>query len=186
MKKLSRTKPYSNEFVLLIVAWGLVFAVSGSILVGFLAGLVTVLVYFGFLVRKELARRRAFHAWFHNNRGLDNLTSMTPLAFEQFVAELFTRLGYTTRLTPRSGDEGIDILAEKDGKKYAIQVKKSAKPVGSPVIQTLCGSMVHAKVDYGICVSATRFTSEAKRFAWGKHITLLGRDELIELLQQVT
>lgn len=38
-----------------------------------------------------------------------------PRAFEEFIAESYVRAGYSVELTPRSGDGGVDIIAELPG-----------------------------------------------------------------------
>ena len=48
---------------------------------------------------------------------------MKPREYEKYVCEVFNKKGYTTELTPQSGDYGIDIFATKGEEKIAIQVK---------------------------------------------------------------
>jgi len=52
------------------------------------------------------------------------LRGLKPWEFEQYVADLFTKLGYRTNVVGGSYDKGIDVIAEKDGIKHYIQCKK--------------------------------------------------------------
>lgn len=63
-------------------------------------------------------------------------SSSTGLSGEYFVAAELLRRGYTVGITMGNA-KGIDILAEKDGKQYIIQVKAiyKKKNVGWPIMQ---------------------------------------------------
>ena len=52
-----------------------------------------------------------------------DLTLMSGFEFEEFIAKFFEKLGYHSRTTKKSGDQGVDVLAEKDGQIIAIQTK---------------------------------------------------------------
>ncbi len=182
---MARKRTHSDpnpEFVMVVVVFGV-----ALVLVGWqIALILTILVvmgYAGWKIRRELSRRGALARWFHSHSGMNNLNDMTPLQFEVFVREVYARLGYEAELTKRSGDEGVDVLAKKDGLIYAIQVKKTAKPIGSPVIQTLLGSMANIEADRGICVASAGFTRDAQRFAAGKPIILVGQEDLARMLE---
>ena len=62
--------------------------------------------------------------------------SMSGEQFEEFCADILRGNGYIdVQVTPTTGDHGIDILAKKDGVKYAIQCKRYSKPVGNKAVQ---------------------------------------------------
>lgn len=67
----------------------------------------------------------------------------TPEDFEAIVALLFEKMGFHTRLTPKSNDRGVDVIAVKETglscEKIAIQCKLVNSPVGRPVLQQLLG-----------------------------------------------
>ncbi len=50
-----------------------------------------------------------------NKKSIFDVDLMSGLEFEQFVAELFERKGYKAEVTKASGDQGIDVIAEKGG-----------------------------------------------------------------------
>lgn len=47
--------------------------------------------------------------------------ALDPYEFEREVGELFSDCGYETKVTKKTGDNGVDVIATKDGKRYAIQ-----------------------------------------------------------------
>ncbi len=48
---------------------------------------------------------------------------MTPEYFEKQIAAYYSKLNYKIKMTPKSYDYGVDIIAEKESEKIAIQVK---------------------------------------------------------------
>lgn len=81
---------------------------------------------------------------------------MTPREYEKYVRELFNEQGYSTELTPQSGDYGIDIFASKGEEKIAIQVKMygNSRKVNRSAIMELHGSK-----DYFGCNKAILVTN---------------------------
>lgn len=168
-------------FVVISVLIGLNFIFAFSIFI-----ILSILIFLGYYFNKKakIDEEELMNNWFGSKKKINDLYQLHPTEFEIFIAELYSRLGYKTQRTKTSGDEGIDVIAEKDGKKYVIQVKKSSKPIGSPVIQKLYGSMAHAFADYAICVSLAGYTTQARRFAENKLIELLDGNDLIDLIKQ--
>lgn len=55
---------------------------------------------------------------------LKGTDEMTGYEYEKECAKLLGFKGFTDiKVTPSSGDQGVDIVAYKDGKKYGIQCK---------------------------------------------------------------
>lgn len=49
---------------------------------------------------------------------------MTSKQYENLVAKVFQRQGYTTQIPSRKFDFGVNIIAKKEGKTVGIQVRK--------------------------------------------------------------
>ncbi len=65
----------------------------------------------------------------------------SPIEFEHVTAEIFRQLGFEARVTPASGDEGLDIILSKNGVKAGVQCKQYKKPVGPEVNTRVCRSV---------------------------------------------
>lgn len=48
---------------------------------------------------------------------------------------LLKELGFIAKVTKESGDQGVDIIAERNSKIYAIQTKRYSSPEGNKAIQ---------------------------------------------------
>lgn len=68
---------------------------------------------------------------------------MNPTEYERFVASVYEQEGYTTTVTPTSGDGGIDVYAVKNNEKIGIQCKHyggTSRSVNASDIRQLYGA----------------------------------------------
>jgi|SRR3982751_2605742 len=101
------------------------------------------------------------------------MRNLSALEFEQFVATLIDKLGFeNVVITPRSGDQGRDIIAVKRVSGipvlFAFECKRYGpdKPIGVELLRALLGTISHGptKANKGILVTTSRFTSGARKF----------------------
>ena len=88
--------------------------------------------------------------------------------FENYCAELLINNGYIDVRTTGHKDHGVDILAEKNGVKYAFQCKfrssKTVKLSNSTVQEIFTGTALY-KADVGVIISNTGLTRQAHKEA---------------------
>lgn len=85
------------------------------------------------------------------------------LEYEQYCADYLNKHGYhDAKTTKASGDHGVDVIAFKRGKKYAVQCKYYSSPVGNKAIQEVYTGMALYDCDYGIVITNSTFTKQAK------------------------
>ena len=114
-----------------------------------------------------------------NSRSFD---SMSGEQFEEFCADILRGNNYqNVELTPATGDHGIDILARKDGVKYAIQCKRYSKPVGNKAIQEAYSGKTIYNADVAVVMTNMDFTSQAIQDAAKLNVLLWGRDKIDSL-----
>lgn len=93
---------------------------------------------------------------------------MKPNEYELFVAEHFRSQGYRVTRTPTSNDYGIDIIAESDSEKLAIQVKMyggTTRKVNRQMIMQLHGAAAYADCDKSILVTNGEVLPDAQEVA---------------------
>ena len=106
--------------------------------------------------------------------------------FEEYVANLFKELGYTLiEVTKKSGDQGADIVLQKENKKYVIQTKFYSSPVGNKAVQEIVASLSLYKAQYGIVVTNNSFTNSAIELATANNIQLIDGNELNNLKKKI-
>lgn len=104
-----------------------------------------------------------------------------PYDYEAYVANRLSAMGFTAQTTKRSGDYGVDVLAEKNGKTYAIQCKYYTSPVGLHAVQEIHAGQVFYKADYAAVVTNSTFTPAAKKLAATSQVLLLNDSGLESL-----
>jgi len=104
----------------------------------------------------------------HDNPGL--LYELSSRRFEELVAELLSRLGYSITLTPRSKDGGKDIYAAKKDALgsflFVVECKRYAAPnsIGVGLVRQLNGVVEAERATAGILVTTSFFTRGAQEF----------------------
>jgi len=108
-------------------------------------------------------------------------SDMDPIDFEQMVADALADLGWETRLTKGSGDQGIDVIAEMREKRVVIQCKRYASAIGNSAVQEAYAGKSFENADYAAVVSNAKFTPGARQLAEATRVILLHHDELAQL-----
>ncbi|MDD5738741.1 MAG: restriction endonuclease [Candidatus Pacebacteria bacterium] len=134
---------------------------------------------------KNAKRFKAGEAWRSDRDLIYWLRGMSPTEFEEYIADLFSKLGYKTKVTGGSHDGGVDVIAEKDGIAHYIQCKKyfSKHEVGSPEVRNFYGAIAdHLAKGKGYFITTNKFTLEAEQFAQDKPIELIDSHRLVDYI----
>ena len=103
--------------------------------------------------------------------------------FERWCAALLKRNGFTSvEVTQRSNDQGVDIVAVKDGIRYAIQCKCYSSELGNKPIQEVHTGKYIYHCQVGAVMTNCYFTTGAKEAADATGTLLWDRDKLKEML----
>jgi len=95
--------------------------------------------------------------------------------YEHYCARYLQSRGFTkVEVTKASGDQGLDIIAYKDGFKYGIQCKNYSKPVGNKAIQEAFSGAKYYKCDKAIVMTNNTFTKSARELASRLDVELWG------------
>ena len=110
---------------------------------------------------------------------------MQPKEFEEYMADLFSRMGYKTKTVGGAYDGGIDVIAEKDGIVNYIQCKKFiTSQVGVGDIRDFYGALADQLANSkGYFITTNKFTLESQRFAEDKPIELVDGFDLIRYIR---
>ena len=111
--------------------------------------------------------------------------SLSGTGFERELGILYEQFGYQVESTPTSGDEGVDLVLIKDGKKTIVQCKAHKAPVGPAIVRELYGSMVASGADNAILACTGGFTRGVWEFADGKPIELISASDLMEIADNI-
>ena len=111
------------------------------------------------------------------------IDTMEGHAFEEFVANLLRKLGYeNVKVTPGSGDQGVDVIAMKDDKKYAIQCKRYSQKLGNKPVQEVHAGKTIYGCNVAVVITNNYFTDGGKEAAQALGVELWDRDILRRMI----
>ena len=115
---------------------------------------------------------------------LSRIDSMEGHDFEHWCAELLEENGFSNvEVTVGSGDQGVDVLAQKDGIRYAIQCKCYSKDLGNKPVQEVNTGKVLYRCQIGVVMTNRYFTKGAKDAADATGVLLWDRDKLKQMME---
>lgn len=116
---------------------------------------------------------------------IDDIDLMTGSEFEIFVGELFKEMGYKTTVTKASGDQGIDVVAEKNGLRFGVQAKCYSNTVSNSAIQEVVAGISFYKCDKAIVITNNFFTNSAIQLAKANDVVLWNREMLKQKIEEL-
>ena len=151
----------------------LIYKIVDNILISLLITAVLFVVVGGFLLSKVFKRPSA-------NLSID---SMEGHDFEYWCADLLRRNGFVqVDVTRGSGDQGVDVIAVKDGKKYAIQCKRYNQKLGNKPVQEVHAGKTIYGCNIAVVMTNNYFTDGGKEAARALGVELWDRDVLRRML----
>jgi len=113
-----------------------------------------------------------------------SIDNMEGHGFERFCARLLRGNGYErVTVTKESGDQGIDIIAYKDGVKFGIQCKCYDTDIGNKAVQEAYSGKAYYNCHVGVVLTNRYFTRSAVELAQKNGILLWDRSQLLKLMQ---
>ena len=105
--------------------------------------------------------------------------------FEMYVALLLKDHYYRQiEITKGSGDQGVDILCERNGKTYAIQCKNYAGSVGNFAVQEAYAGAEFYGCDVPVVICTGSFTRGAKELAETTGVELWDGEKLSRMMRK--
>ena len=101
--------------------------------------------------------------------------------YEHFCRALLEAQGWAVAVTAGTGDQGADLVAERDGWRVVIQCKFYGRPVGNRAVQEAFAAKRFQDGDHAAVVSNSTFTRSARQLALTNDVLLLHHDQLADL-----
>ena len=130
-----------------------------------------------FICAARLIGRRRNAAW--------RCERLTGEEFEEYVALILGDNGFREiELTRASGDQGVDVLAERSGLQYAIQCKNYAGAVGNAAVQEAYAGAQYYGCDVAVVVCPGEFTRAARELAASTGVELWDAQRLTRMMRR--
>jgi HJR/Mrr/RecB family endonuclease len=109
---------------------------------------------------------------------------MTGVDFENFLASIFQLLGYDVITTGKTGDQGVDLIVSKSGRKVAIQAKGYPRStVGNNAVQEAHTGMVFYNCQAAAVITNSEFTPSARELAAKVGCLLVAGHQMRDLIE---
>ena len=109
----------------------------------------------------------------------------TGVDYENYVESLLLSGGFEVARTPTTGDQGVDLVAEKNGIRIAIQCKYYSKPVGNKAVQEVIAGRDFYNCQIACVVSNNSFTPAARKIANVSSVLLLNDNQIVAKLDEI-
>lgn len=114
------------------------------------------------------------------------MTHLSGHQFEEFVAHLMECMGYTARVTPKSGDGGVDVIAHMDPLGFQppivkVQCKRTTSQTPRPDVDQLLGTLGDG--EYGLFVNLGSFARGAIELERNRaKLRLINGEQFVDLI----
>jgi restriction system protein len=109
-----------------------------------------------------------------------------PYEFERWTATILNQHGWTAQSTKGSGDQGSDVIAERDGHRCVIQCKLYRSPVGNKAVQEVDAAKRYFDGHSAVVVGKSGYTRAAKQLAEKNSVLLIDASELPKLAEALS
>lgn len=120
--------------------------------------------------KKDLLRNKAIT--------LTYMRSLSGHEFELFLADYFRSQGYVVDMTPRTTDQGADLLLRKDQRRIAVQAKQWKGNVGNKAVQAVHAGRTFYNANEAWVITTSSFTKAAQDAATRLSVRLVTGPEL--------
>ncbi len=98
--------------------------------------------------------------------------------FEVWCAERIQSQGWIVEATPKSGDQGVDIVVRRGKVTVAVQCKRYQKPVGNSAVQEIHAGRTYVSANAAIVIATGGFTKSAQSLATISKVHLMDASDI--------
>lgn len=116
---------------------------------------------------------------------MEKIATMHGEQFEELIMYLYELQGYNVVKTPKTGDFGVDLVAEKLGVKMAIQCKRQMSAVSISAVQEVYTGKNMYSTENAIVITSSRFTKSAIAIADRCNVSLIDGDRVMAIIEEL-
>jgi len=116
----------------------------------------------------------------------NNHNNQKGIAFENLCMKILISKGWRVEETPKSGDQGIDLIASIEKYRLCIQCKDHKKAIGNKAVQEVSAGKKYWNGTHAILVSQSGYTKSAYKLAEANNVLLISTLELNNIDSLIT
>ncbi len=113
-----------------------------------------------------------------------DLNSLSGSDFELLLKRLFEAMGFSVQLNGKAGDQGADLIANLNGKRYIIQAKRYSGSVSNSAVQEAVAAKPYYDCSHAVVITNGEYTRGAMDLAKANNVQLVGKKELQQKLAE--
>jgi restriction system protein len=163
---------------------------AGFVNFGYSADLGLMVLFGGLsIVTAIILSLAAFFGWRQYQKlrafSVADIDRMDGIEFEHYLQKLLSFVGYIqVSVTQGSGDFGADLLATREGLKYAVQAKRYKGKVGVEAVYQVMGGQAYYSCQRTMVITNSKFTKAAHELAKKSGCILVDRNQLRDWVWQ--
>jgi restriction system protein len=106
--------------------------------------------------------------------------------YEVYCKRILEEAGWSVVLTPGSGDQGTDLIAEKNDRRVVIQCKFYKAAVGNKAVQEAYAAAGFQNAHHAVVATNSIFTKSARQLAHKNNVVLMHHEDLAGLEDVLT
>jgi len=118
----------------------------------------------------------------HYLASLNEVDAMSGVEFEQYIAKLLRRNGFSNVSLTEKYDMGVDVVAEKNGERWGIQTKRYNDLVKASAVRQVIAGLNSYNCTRAMVMTNSSFSNYAIKLARSNHCILIDRMELAKLI----
>lgn len=105
--------------------------------------------------------------------------------YENYIFDILSNNGFIVKKTPKTGDQGVDLLVKEEKGDIAIQCKLYSKPVGNKAVQEVVAGKEFYACSYSVVVSNNNYTVSARRLAENLNVYLCHHETILDTIKHI-
>lgn len=141
-----------------------------------------------FIKKGSLGEKGGLYGVIHLESFMEDVEKLSPKEFEDFVKELFVKLGYKVKTLQENRELGGDLLLKKDKDVFVIKLRhceSKSEKVGNSVVQEVSAAMAVYKANRSMVVCNGSFTDYAYKQASYTKTDMIDHYQLLNLFRKV-
>jgi restriction system protein len=107
------------------------------------------------------------------------------VAYELFCQRILETNGWKVTATKKSGDQGVDLIAQLGSSLVALQCKRFGRPVGNKAVQEITAGRQFYRAEVAAIITNAGYTEAARSLAAANGIFLLHHSDLPRLGEKI-
>lgn len=113
---------------------------------------------------------------------VEDVDDMTGEEYEEYCKGILEAYDWDVIVTPKTGDQGIDLIGTYGSIRFGFQCKRYSKPVGNSAVQQAVAGRIHHNCEYAAVVTNAGFTQSATQLAESTKVLLLSTEGFENLI----